>query len=125
MSRIQKLRTYLLLAAILLNLAGGILPPCAKSREIACSGQGGCFPRGLTPAHACLKWFSLEDPTMRPQAKPRVNFFAQVSIDTDERRRRLQERTGYSVPRLIDEALRELETNLDGNLARRAPEHAS
>jgi hypothetical protein len=62
---------------------------------------------------------------MRPQAKPRVNLFAQVSIDTDERRRRLQERTGYSVPRLIDEALRELETNLDGNLARRAPEHAS
>ena len=52
---------------------------------------------------------------MRPQAKPRVNFFAQVSIDTDERRRRLQERTGYSVPRLVDEALRELETNLDGD----------
>jgi len=50
---------------------------------------------------------------MRPQAKPRVNFFAQVSIDTDERRRRLQERTGHSVPRLIDEALRELETNLE------------
>ena len=52
---------------------------------------------------------------MRPQAKPRVNFFAQVSIDTDERRRRLQQRTGYSVPRLVDEALRELETNLDGD----------
>jgi hypothetical protein len=61
---------------------------------------------------------------MRPQAKPRVNFFAQVSIDTDERRRRLQQRTGYSVPRLVDEALRELETNLDGDLDHPAPELA-
>ena len=60
---------------------------------------------------------------MRQQAKPRVNFFTQVSIETDERRRRLQERTGYSVPRLVDEALRELETNLDGDLDRRAPLH--
>ena len=57
---------------------------------------------------------------MRLQAKPRVNFFAQVSLDTDERRRRIQERTGYSVPRLIDEALRELETNLDRDLDHRS-----
>ena len=61
---------------------------------------------------------------MRPQAKPRVNFFAQVSIDTDERRRRLQQRTGYSVPRLVDEALRQLETNLDGDRDHPAPELA-
>lgn len=61
----------------------------------------------------------------RPQAKPRVNFFTQVSIETDERRRRLQERTGYSVPRLVDEALRELETTLDANPDRRAPEPTS
>ena len=52
---------------------------------------------------------------MRPRAKPVVNFFTQVSIETDERRRRLQQRTGYSVPRLVDEALRELETKLDGD----------
>jgi hypothetical protein len=52
-SRIQKLRTYLLLAAMLLKLAGGILPPCANLREIACSGQGGCFPRG-SDTRACM-----------------------------------------------------------------------
>ena len=57
----------------------------------------------------------VEDPKMRPQAKPRVNFFTQVSLETDKRRRRLQERTGYSVPRLVDEALRAFETNLDGS----------
>ena len=62
-----------------------------------------------------FEWvLALEDPTMRPQAKPRVNFFTQVSLETDKRRRRLQERTGYSVPRLVDEALRAFETNLDG-----------
>ena len=50
---------------------------------------------------------------MRPQAKPRVNFSTQVSIETDERRRRLQERTGLSAPRLIADALRELEARLE------------
>ena len=50
---------------------------------------------------------------MRPQAKPRVNTGAQVSIETDERRRRLQERTGLSAPRLIADALRELEVRLE------------
>ena len=62
-----------------------------------------------------FEWvLAAEDPKMRPQAKPRVNFFTQVSLETDKRRRRLQERTGYSVPRLVDEALRAFETNLDG-----------
>ena len=49
---------------------------------------------------------------MRPQAKPGVNFFTRVDIETDDRRRRLQERTGYSVPRLVDEALRNFEDSL-------------
>jgi methionyl-tRNA formyltransferase len=49
---------------------------------------------------------------MRPQAKPGVNFFTRVDIETDDRRRRLQERTGYSAPRLVGEALRDFEDNL-------------
>ena len=53
---------------------------------------------------------------MRPQAKPGVNFFTRVDIETDDRRRRLQQRTGYSVPRLVGEALREFEDNLVGGL---------
>lgn len=62
---------------------------------------------------------------MHTQAKPGMNFFTRVDLETDERRRRLQQRTGYSLPRLVDEALRELEANLDGHLDGRAPEHAS
>jgi hypothetical protein len=49
---------------------------------------------------------------MRPPAQPAVNFFTRVSVETDERRRRIQARTGYSVPRLVDEALRSLEDRL-------------
>jgi hypothetical protein len=59
---------------------------------------------------------------MRTPAKPGVNFFTRVDPETDERRRRLQQRTGYSAPRLVDEALRKFEANLDGNLDRRAAE---
>jgi hypothetical protein len=47
-----------------------------------------------------------------------VNFFTRVDLETDERRRRLQRRMGYSAPRLVDEALREFEANLDDNMAR-------
>jgi hypothetical protein len=50
---------------------------------------------------------------MRAVAKPSVNFFTRVSLDTHERRRRLQQRTGLSAPRLVEEALRILEANLD------------
>jgi hypothetical protein len=51
---------------------------------------------------------------MRTRAKPGVNLFTRVDLETDERRRRLQERTGYSVPRLVAEALRKFERALDG-----------
>jgi hypothetical protein len=53
---------------------------------------------------------------MRSQAKPAVNFFTRVDIETDDRRRRLQERTGYSAPRLVGEALRIFENNLVAHL---------
>jgi hypothetical protein len=53
--------------------------------------------------------------TMRPQAKPGVNFFTRVDLETDDRRRRLQERTGLSAPGLIAEALRELEAHLEAS----------
>jgi hypothetical protein len=49
---------------------------------------------------------------MQPPAQPAVNFFTRVSPETDKRRRRLQARTGYSAPRLVDEALRCLEDRL-------------
>jgi hypothetical protein len=50
---------------------------------------------------------------MRTTAQPAVNFFTRVSLETDERRRRLQARTGYSGPELVDEALQTLERALD------------
>jgi hypothetical protein len=50
---------------------------------------------------------------MRVPAKPAVNLFVRVDTDTDARRRRLQEVTGYSGPRLVGEALREYERVLD------------
>ena len=52
---------------------------------------------------------------MRPQAKPGVNFFTRVDLETDDRRRRLQERTGLSAPRLIANALREFEARLEAS----------
>jgi hypothetical protein len=59
--------------------------------------------------------------TMRPQAKPGVNFFIRVDLDTDDRRRRLQERTGLSAPRLIADALREFEAHLETRLRATSP----
>jgi hypothetical protein len=59
--------------------------------------------------------------TMRPQAKPGVNFFIRVDLDTDERRRRLQERTGLSAPRLIADALREFEAHLETSMRAASP----
>jgi hypothetical protein len=55
---------------------------------------------------------------MHTRAKPGVNFFTRVDLETDERRRRLQQRMGYSAPRLVDEALRAFEAHLDDNMAR-------
>lgn len=47
-------------------------------------------------------------------AVPKVNFFCQVGVGTDERRRRIQARTGWAMPRLVDEALAALELSLSG-----------
>jgi hypothetical protein len=46
-------------------------------------------------------------------AQPSVNFFTRVSVETDKRLRRLQKRTGYPNPRLVDEALTALERALE------------
>jgi hypothetical protein len=53
---------------------------------------------------------------MRVQAKPGVNFFTRVDLETDDRRRRLQQRTGLSAPRLIADALREFEAHFETRL---------
>jgi hypothetical protein len=52
---------------------------------------------------------------MRPQAQLHINFYTRVDPDTDARRRRLQERTGLSAPRLVKAALIELERVLAQN----------
>jgi len=49
---------------------------------------------------------------MRAKAKLWVNFYTQVSPDTDRRRRRLQEELGLTVPELVDKALRCLENQV-------------
>jgi len=59
--------------------------------------------------------------TMRAQAKPGVNFFTRVDLETDDRRRRLQEWTGLSAPRLIADALREFEAHLETRLRAASP----
>ena len=46
-----------------------------------------------------------------PQAT--FNFHARIDFDTQERRRRLQERTGLSAPQLVREAFQELERHLN------------
>jgi hypothetical protein len=50
---------------------------------------------------------------MATAPKPSFNFHARIDCDTEERRRRLQERTGLSAPRLVREAFQELERHLD------------
>ena len=45
--------------------------------------------------------------------QPSVNFHARIDLDTEERRRRLQAQTGLSAPRLVEEAFRELERQLN------------
>jgi hypothetical protein len=42
---------------------------------------------------------------MRAPAEPHVNFYTQVSLETDKLRRRLEAATGYSASRLVTEAL--------------------
>jgi hypothetical protein len=54
------------------------------------------------------------------RAQPKVNFYTQVSVDADERRRRIQARTGYPLPRLVDEALRAFELSLEDRDAPRS-----
>jgi hypothetical protein len=49
---------------------------------------------------------------MRTPAQPRVNFYTQVSLETDKLRRRLEAATGYSASRLVTEALHLFELNL-------------
>jgi hypothetical protein len=49
---------------------------------------------------------------MRTKAKLGVNFYTQVSPDTDRRRRRLQEELGLTVRELVDKALRCLENQV-------------
>ena len=45
--------------------------------------------------------------------QPTINFHARIDLDTQERRRRLQERTGLSAPRLVREAFQEFERQLN------------
>jgi hypothetical protein len=49
---------------------------------------------------------------MRTAAQPRVNFYTQVSPETDKLRRRLEAATGYSASRLVTEALRVFEQHV-------------
>lgn len=49
---------------------------------------------------------------MQQKGKPRVSLNTLVDPDTDDRRRRLQERTGFATSRLIAEALRTFEAEL-------------
>jgi hypothetical protein len=53
---------------------------------------------------------------MRTPAQPRVNFYTSVSLETDALRRRLEAATGYSLSKLVSEALQLFEKNLS-NLA--------
>jgi hypothetical protein len=62
---------------------------------------------------------------MAPKTKPTVSLSARVPLTTDERRRRLQDRTGRSLCRLVDDAFRALETELDRDLDGRALEAAN
>ena len=41
-----------------------------------------------------------------------INFHARIDPETEERRRRLQARTGLKAPQLVREAFRELERSL-------------
>ena len=42
-----------------------------------------------------------------------INFHARIDVETEERRRRLQAQTGLSASRLVEEAFRELERQLN------------
>jgi len=44
---------------------------------------------------------------MATAPKPSFNFHARIDCDTEERRRRLQERTGFSAPLLVRAAFHE------------------
>ena len=59
-----------------------------------------------------LEQLKRSEQAMRLQAKPGVAVSTRLSIETEELRRRLQQRTGYSFPKLIDEGLRCLEDRL-------------
>jgi len=50
---------------------------------------------------------------MAAAPQPSINFHARIDLDTEERRRRLQARTGLSASQLVREAFRELERRLN------------
>jgi hypothetical protein len=50
---------------------------------------------------------------MRERSKPKVNLYVQVPPDVDDLRHRLQAKTGWSAPRLVEVALREFEARLE------------
>jgi len=49
---------------------------------------------------------------MRTLAQPKVNLYTQVSLETDALRCRLEARTGFSLTRLVTEALQLFEKHL-------------
>jgi hypothetical protein len=50
---------------------------------------------------------------MATAPQPSINFHARIDLDTEECRRRLQERTGFSAPLLVRAAFQELERHLN------------
>jgi hypothetical protein len=50
---------------------------------------------------------------MATTPQPSINFHARIDLDTEERRRRLQAQTGLSASRLVEEAFRQLERQLN------------
>jgi hypothetical protein len=50
---------------------------------------------------------------MATAPQPSINFHARIDLDTEERRRRLQAQTGLSASRLVEEAFRQLERQLN------------
>jgi hypothetical protein len=49
----------------------------------------------------------------RPAVQPRFNFNTQLTLETHERRQRLQRHFGCSAAELVEEAFRKLEAGLD------------
>jgi hypothetical protein len=54
-----------------------------------------------------------EQSNMRQPAKPMVNFYTRISVEADERRRRLQTQLECSAGQLAEQALQSLESRLE------------